>query len=53
MAKYKVGDTVKFYPSIFAEYPVSGRVIKVNKRTNSYEVAVQVVTVDEDNIFGE
>ena len=48
--KYKVGDKVKFYDGIFSMYPVVGQVVKVNPEEKTYEVAVQTVTVEEDNL---
>lgn len=48
--KFKVGDKVKFYDGIFSMYPITGQVIKVNPAENTYEVAMQTVTVDEENL---
>ena len=51
--KFKVGDKVKFYDDIFSMYPIVGQVLKVNPEEKTYEVSVQTVTVDEDNLVGE
>lgn len=51
--KFKVGDRVKFYDGMFSMYPIVGQVLKVNPEEKTYEVAVQIVTVDEENLVGE